>query len=107
MVRKKRDWETGKKVIFNDMGNWGVAKIVSEGERSESSRWYWLEVEKTLDHIAANRRRLVRADDLCSYTDEKWKVISEGYQRIKGLEEEKRQLMNRIVKAFDEDWDED
>lgn len=99
MGRKRWNWRGGESVIFNDMGNWGMGLIESEGEPSESSRWYWVLVREGTDPLA-KRRRLVRADDLILYEEESWETIKADLERLAALETEKRGIQRRLQGYF-------
>jgi len=105
-MRKIKNWKIGSTVIFNDMGNWGCGLIVAEGEPSESSRWYWVEVKENISkHSQKKKKRLLRADDLCSCTDPKWKTICKSMKRIQKIRDEKKQLLELVEKTFEEEFD--
>lgn len=99
MARKRRQWRGGEAVIFNDMGNWGMGLVESEGEPSESSRWYWVLVREGTDPLA-KRRRLVRADDLIPFDEALWETIKSDLERLGALEGEKRGILRRLRTLF-------
>ncbi len=106
MARKRRDWKKDDRVIFNDLGNWGSGRIENESEPSDSSRWYWVAVDDVPCGAPPCERRLLRADDLCIYSERKWRVISDSLTRLQELRQEKSDLQARILEAFNADWDE-
>jgi len=104
LSRKQKAWNAGDKVIFNDLGNWGMGTVDSEGEESESSRWYWINVEEMVIASPKKDKRLVRADDLCKYDQENWKAISSSLLRIQEIRNESVELEKKIRKIFDSDF---
>lgn len=107
MSRKRQQWRPGERVIFDDMGNWGVGRIESEGEPGESSRWYAVAVEECASEGPSRKRRFLRADDMCPYSLKKWSLISESLQRLHALELERRALKFQIREAFNAGFDDE
>ncbi len=107
LQRKEIRWKKDQRVIFNDMGNWGVGVIDQEGERSDLSRWYWIQVEQCANDIHEKDRRLVRSDDLCVFDERKWEIVRSSLLRLAEIQQEKRQLTERIREAFEADWTEE
>ncbi len=107
MRRKRQKWTVGTRVIFNDFGNWGAGRIETEGEPSESSRWYWVRVEEQAGSGPFKQRRMLRADDLSDYAAEKWETIRSGLRRLSEIEAEKITLKRTIRELFDDQWQED
>lgn len=105
MSRKQKEWNNGDKVIFNDLGNWGRGVVDSEGEESESSRWYWVTVEEMAIDSPEKDKRLVRADDLCRYNESKWKTISESVARLQIIRQETIELQQKIRETFESEFE--
>jgi hypothetical protein len=107
MTRKKTNWEIGSRVIFDDMGNWGNGVIETEGERGDTSRWFEVRVEQTFGDGPHKPRRLLRADDLCSYSEKKWALITDSLKRLRELDQERRALKFQITEAFNVEFDDE